>query len=144
MRRQRMLHRAWGVIGLSCCCVMTVGCGSRESRVPTFAAAGQVVTTEGVPVPHALIVLHAIEGQAESPRPRGTTDAEGRFQLTTYDTHDGAPAGEFVVTIEQWIRDNPNQPAKNHLPENLAKRDASGIRLSIAKGANVLEPILVR
>jgi hypothetical protein len=99
---------------------------------------------EGSPIPHALVVLHPIEGSSEAPKPRGTTDPEGRFQLTTYDTNDGAPEGQFVVTVEQWIRDDPNLPPTNHLPPSFAKTESSGIRILIAKGDNALEPIQIR
>lgn len=34
-----------------------------------------------------------------SPLPHGEVDADGRFRIGTYDTADGAPAGEYAVTI---------------------------------------------
>jgi hypothetical protein len=120
------------------------GCGNGERRVPTYKASGQLLAGDGKAVASALIVLHPVDATNKAPKPRATTDAEGRFQLTTYDTGDGAPDGEFIVTVEQWLRDDPNEAPTNHLHSDLGKPDSSGIRLTIAKSENVLEPIRLR
>jgi hypothetical protein len=117
------------------------GCGKAELRVPTYKASGQLLAADGKAVAGALIVLHPVDSNSVAPRPRATTDGEGRFQLTTYDTGDGAPEGQFIVTVEQWFRDDPNEAPTNHLPPDLGKPDSSGIRISIAKSENTLEPI---
>jgi hypothetical protein len=88
--------------------------------------------------------LHSIDGDATAPKPRATTDLEGKFQLTTYDTADGAPEGSFVVTVEQWLRVDPNEPPKNLLPQALSNKESSGIRVAISKSENTLEPIRLR
>lgn len=137
----------YGMVGqflVGLVCLTCSGCGTREPRVATFMAKGQVVAADGSPIPHVLVVLHPVDHSLDSPKPRGTTDAEGRYQLTTYDTNDGAPEGQFAVTVEQWIRDNPNLPPSNHLPQSFSKTESSGIRILIAKGENALEPIQIR
>ena len=120
------------------------GCGKGEHRVTTYKASGQLLAADGKAVASALIVLHPVDGTSKAPKPRATTDGEGRFQLTTYDTGDGAPDGEFIVTVEQWFRDDPNEAPTNHLPPALGKPDSSGIRITIAKSENALEPIRLR
>lgn len=120
------------------------GCGTGERRVATYKASGQLLAPDGGAVASALIVLHPVDAKHTAPKPRATTDAEGRFQLTTYDTGDGAPEGDFIVTVEQWYRDDPNEAPTNHLPPALGKPDSSGIRISIAKSENTLEPIRLR
>lgn len=142
------LEKHFGLmLGIAYICIpllVMVGCSSGEARLPTYAAAGQLLAADGQPVPHALVVLHPVEENATAPKPRATTDHEGRFQLTTYDTGDGAPAGNFVVTVEQWIRVDPNEPPKNHLPKALSSKDSSDIRVAISKSENTLEPIRLR
>ncbi|MCU0710404.1 MAG: carboxypeptidase-like regulatory domain-containing protein [Pirellula sp.] len=135
------------MLGIAYICIpllVLVGCSSGESRLPTYAAKGQLLAADGQPVPHALVVLHSIDGDATAPKPRATTDLEGKFQLTTYDTADGAPEGSFVVTVEQWLRVDPNEPPKNLLPQALSSKDSSDIRVAISKSENVLEPIRLR
>ena len=35
-----------------------------------------------------------------APHPRATVDKQGNFSLTTYEQADGAPPGEYLVTVE--------------------------------------------
>jgi hypothetical protein len=121
-----------------------IGCGGGEKRVQTFKSSGKVVKSDGSPVPYALVVLHPVGGNSDAPRSRGTTDEQGIFQLSTYDTNDGAPAGQFSVTIEQWLRDDPNKPATNHLPPSLSTAETSGFQVSITSGENQINPFEIR
>ncbi|MBM3965148.1 MAG: carboxypeptidase regulatory-like domain-containing protein [Planctomycetes bacterium] len=120
------------------------GCGGGERRVPVFKTSGSVVRADGSAVPNALVVLHATGAASSVPKPRGTTDDQGRFQLTTYEVDDGAPVGQFTVTVEQWIRDDPNLPPSNHLVATLAKPESSGLQASITQGANEIPPLTVQ
>ncbi len=124
--------------------LMMVGCGRGEVRVPTFAASGRLLAADDRPLAHALVVLHPLDANNKAPRPRATTDEEGNFQLTTYETGDGAPEGDFIVTVEQWLRDDPAEAPKNKLPTALSRPDSSTIRVAITKEANALEPIRLR
>src|SRR5688572_2850728 len=74
--------------------IATTGCGDGVARIPTHRAQGQVLW-EGKPLANAFVVLHP-----ESPDlvpARASTDASGNFTLTTFDTGDGAPAGDYKV-----------------------------------------------
>ena len=53
---------------------------------------------------------------AQRGQPRGVTDAEGRFQLRTYHDGDGAPAGEYTVTLYWPAPYRPNVPVSDQLP----------------------------
>jgi hypothetical protein len=78
------------------------GCGeSTESRVPVYPARGQVYH-KGKPVADALVVLKpsdSAKAPAGIPQPTGRTDRDGKFELHTYMSNDGAPAGNYVVGI---------------------------------------------
>lgn len=125
--------------------VMAVsGCGRGERRVPVFKTSGSVVRADGSAVPNALVVLHVNGPASMVPKPRGTTDEQGRFQLTTYEVDDGAPEGQFTITVEQWIRDDPNLPPSNHLVATLAKPESSGLQVTISQGANEIPPLTVQ
>src|SRR5215475_11519546 len=94
-------RRAWtwgGVCLLACLCSAC----AKSDRTSVYPARGQVLF-EGEPTPHALVVLHPVSAEnKETPRPQGKVDADGAFTLSTYDAGDGAPAGEYVVTV-QWL-----------------------------------------
>ena len=49
-----------------------------------------------------LIYLHPLFTETDKYpiHPKGETDAAGVFRITTYNTHDGAPEGAYLMTIE--------------------------------------------
>lgn len=136
--------RGWMVLVLFFPLGWQIGCRRGEVRVPTFAASGRLLSADDQPLAHALVVLHPVDATLKAPKPRATTDGEGNFQLTTYETGDGAPQGEFIVTVEQWLRDDPNEAPKNRLPSAFSRPDSSKIRIAITQSANALEPIRLR
>ena len=78
----------------------------RQPRKPTFAVSGKVL--DGTkPLANVAVVFHPVGD--DGPKPRGKTDADGAFSLTTYDTADGAPAGEYRVTLELWLAGRPDE-----------------------------------
>jgi hypothetical protein len=76
----------------------TVGCGS-SGKLPLVKVSGEVLVG-GKPADGALVVFHPTEKDRERDvKPFGTTDAQGKFALTTYEKDDGATPGEYKVTI---------------------------------------------
>jgi hypothetical protein len=120
-----------------------VGC-SKSDRLVTTPVEGKVLSQDGKPLERATVIFHSTDSSAKFPKPRGTTDAQGLFQLSTYDTADGAPVGKYKVTIEQWYRDTPDQAPTNHLPPGLSSVSTSGFEVELTKGPNVLEPFKIR
>ena len=127
----------------------TASCGSdRESVYPVK---GQVLL-DGRPAENASVVLHPQGGseQLERLRPHGRTDSEGCFQLTTYVAGDGAPAGEYKVTVTcpgpapEMDPDHPDPEMAIMGPDRLngRYRDAgvSPLRVTVVKGTNNLKP----
>jgi len=123
--------------------VFAAGC-SGEKKIPTFPVTGKVLTADGGPVDRALIVLHLQSSNATAPKPRGTTNADGSFELSTFNTGDGAPEGRYQVSIERWLRKDPNESPVNHLPPNLASPTTSGIEVEVKAGPNALDPFKLR
>lgn len=61
---------------------------------------GEVVTADGKPCDGALVVFHPqAPEKVNDPKPVATTDENGRFILTTHQLEDGAPEGEYGVTV---------------------------------------------
>jgi hypothetical protein len=70
----------------------------------------------------------------------GRSDEMGRFQMTTYFRFDGAPAGEFAVTVlkaEGW--DEDGEPIKNVLPAKYATPAKTPLKVTIKDGTNDVE-----
>src|SRR5262249_27157236 len=94
------------------------GCASGD-RVPLHPVRGKVPHT-GKPGKGPLVVFHPL-GQpgGHLPKPPASTDADGRFSLTTERPADGAPAGAYAVTVEQRERTAAGREqykARNLLP----------------------------
>lgn len=84
-------------------------CGCSDGRPPLYPVSGTVAFESGDPVRNASIEFVP---DSPAPSPRGRIDAQGRFSLGTYETNDGAPAGEYRVVVVQALP--PGAAAKIH------------------------------
>src|SRR5262249_28083759 len=82
------------------CCLCVVSCeGSRPRELPTNPTSGQVLVN-GSPAAGVRIEFHPVNQNPEQPiYPAATTKDDGRFTLETYKQGDGAPAGDYLVTL---------------------------------------------
>jgi hypothetical protein len=125
--------------------LMLVSCGPRSGHVPVYPVRGQVYF-QGKPASHAFVALHPCDQtNAAVPHPTAYTDAEGRFALSTYAPQDGAPAGEYVVTIVWWAPDAIKDPQEgdeltqlNRLPPRYGDPKSSGLQARITQETNEL------
>jgi hypothetical protein len=125
------------------------GCGKSQDpvgRPPVFHAEGKLVYDNG-PLAGAFVVLHprAPSGPS-SPRPHGQAAADGSFTLTSYDSNDGAPAGEYAVTVElrPLVKNGGDYAAgPNVLPKKYSRAETSPVTVKIAEGNNDLAPIQI-
>jgi hypothetical protein len=136
-------HRAVGSVLTMLLLSSLASC--RDDRFKkTYPVTGQVLF-EGKPPVGARVLFHSLEDpNDEISRPRATVDAEGRFVVNTYVPKDGAPAGNYVVTLH-WLPKGFNGPveAGNKLPMRYAKAETSGFKVEIRKENNDLEPFLL-
>src|SRR5262245_37204373 len=111
--------------------VLAVSC-SGDGRRPVFPVHGQV-RFEDKPTPGALVIFHPLnDPDPRAPRPVARVEADGSFAPTTYRTDDGAPAGEYAVTIT-WVKETDNQnapkeeqkPPHNNLPDRYGNPETS-------------------
>ena len=155
-----MINRTF-VLGVAACAtglsVMgAVGCGGREWP-PTYKTTG-MVTLDGSPVERASITFYPKEGQQPA---NATTDASGRYQMTSFNAGDGATAGSFDVAILKFPAieidavpggvpfdesNNTNagpspeslEDPENELPEKYSNSEKSGLSATVtADGENV-------
>ncbi|MCI0360225.1 MAG: hypothetical protein L0211_17240 [Planctomycetaceae bacterium] len=128
--------------------VTLAGCGGQAPhRVPVYKTAGKV-TFRDQPLEGAFLVLHPkAAATRDVPRPTAHVKPDGSFEPTTFLAADGAPAGEYVVTIEwrklvnvggEWT------PGPNLLPPKYNNPATSDVIVTIAEGTNDLPTIVLR
>jgi len=113
------------------------GCGESDGRLPVYPVQG-TVTLQGKPLGNALIALHPVDiSDPLATSCRATTDANGVFTISTYNANDGAPAGEYKVTIECYKLKGTGtslEPGPNILPEKYSQPTTSNLSLRVAAG----------
>lgn len=92
-----------------------------------------------------LVALHPVDPNApRTPeQPAGGIQADGRFEIMSYDVGDGVPAGEYAVTIREAPRADsapkPTLPAKKFRDPK-----TTPLRITVeAKGLNELPPLVI-
>jgi hypothetical protein len=104
--------------------------GVAENRKTTYPVKG-TVHLDGSPVPEVMVAFYEItssEPLRTVRRGDAIVDADGAFVLSSYVADDGAPAGEYVVTV--------TGPASSKLPEKYAKPTTSDLRVKVQAGKN--------
>lgn len=138
-----MYHRGLLAMFLGIACVL--GCNSDASqKVPgrsvTVKASGNV-TLNGKPVEGAIVMFNSEQLNLTA---YGKSDSSGHFQLTTYESGDGAPVGHYRVVIKKVEHavtgesDHPALPPMTELslglPEKYAQWETSGLNAVVVEG----------
>jgi hypothetical protein len=117
--------------------LLGAGCSERRTDAPSWPVEGRV-SFNGAPPVGAQVVFHPTGQSAGTVRPTGQVDKTGQFTLTTYTANDGAPAGDYDVTVEWWVSKH-DQLAVNQLPARYQQPKRSGLHARVtAGGANAL------
>jgi hypothetical protein len=110
-----------------------------------------------------VVIFHPAEGaveQARKMRPFAYGDEEGNFELKTYVDGDGAPPGEYRVSIiarsvgparspskDSPVAAQPVTGAAIRIPPEISRKyanvDTSGIKVTVIEGENDLEPFVL-
>lgn len=131
-------------VTLSVVLTTVTGCTPGEQRRPTFHVTGKVLDGSKA-VPNATVVFHPVGGDGQDAVvPRGTTGADGSFTLTSYDGNDGAPAGDYRVTVVQLLAGRPDEGPSNRLNAKFAKPESSGLTATVNAGPTDLKPFDVK
>lgn len=128
-------------LGVLVLVLLCAGCG--DSRRPVYPVRGKVLF-DGKPTPDALIIFHPLKDpDPDAPRPLTRVANDGSFTLTTYKMGDGAPAGEYAVTVT-WVREVDSQDAPreerreepNKLPERYSRPATTDLKVEVKKQPN--------
>ncbi|WP_422924663.1 hypothetical protein [Singulisphaera sp. PoT] len=125
---------------------LLAGCGGNGDRVPVYPVKGKVTVFGEVPE-GALVILNPVKDGGETEiRPSGKVRSDGTFSVTTYDADDGAPAGEYLGTI-QWNKLVQNgrdwKAGPNVVPKDYASRQTSPWKITVEAAPKELEPLAI-
>jgi hypothetical protein len=117
--------------------VSLAGCGS-AGKPEVVPAGGKVMFNKTTPPVGALVVFHPTDPAFEKQiggKPFAKVKDDGTFVLTTYAEGDGAPAGEYNVTID-W------RPPAKEMKISIGDGGASGPSKLNPKYSNPQQPTL--
>jgi len=108
-----MRYRGWAwavrgplMLGLVLLVALLPGC-RKKGWLETYPVKGAVLV-DGKPAKDVFVSFHPKEGVGDRPYlPSGQTNENGEFVLSTFVEGDGAPAGEYDVTVTWPVRFNP-------------------------------------
>jgi hypothetical protein len=152
---QPIFNKTWrtGVLLISSAMFLATASGCSKSkdlnRLPVFPVNGHLSVKGQVPS-GAFVVLHPKKGTATAPngdvvRPRALVNPDGSFAFGSYDSSDGAPSGDYSLTVE-WrriVRSSDGSPVlgPNVVPPKFTRPEWSPISIRVAEKSNELDPI---
>ena len=136
-----------------------LGCGAADDGRPTRYPVSGTVTMNGQPVAGATLNFLSSDGSRSAV---GQTDAQGRYELTTFSPGDGALPGDYGVAIMKYELttdaaarpedEAPDEPAGddpfaggpdpepvNVLPERYASVATSDLTATVVEGDNTFD-----
>jgi hypothetical protein len=127
---------------------LIVGCGrSGPPRVATNPAKGSI-TYQGQPIAGAFLALHPKAAlAADVPTARAVVKPDGTFSVSTYDTGDGLPEGDYIVTAlwRKVVKSGGEFiPGPDLLPGKYSRPETSDVIIHVAAGNNDLPPIVLK
>lgn len=116
---------------------LALGCGSSSTpsgQKPVHPVRGQVLV-DGKPAVGAFVLFIPAQEPVGTPdpRPRATVNEDGSFTLSTYGTDDGAPAGEYLVTVTWSPEGRDDEDKLQGRYQNPAR---SGLKATVKDGPN--------
>lgn len=133
-----MSLRIWAGRILPALFLLLPACG--ESRKKVYPVSGEVFV-DGKPAPDAFVFFHPVN-QPDIHVPFAQVDENGKFQIATYMSADGIPAGEYIVCFEWRERSGllkQNFDGPDRLGGRYYDKSKSQYRVTIGKGPMTLD-----
>jgi hypothetical protein len=141
MQRSAVLTLLAAILGA------VLGCGGKSDRVPVHPVRGKVVFAAPEPM-RAMVFFHPVgNADPKAHRPFATLEKDGSFELSTYDSKDGAPEGEYTITLSWELpakgsaEDTGPDLLRNTAYANPAK---TPLKATIKPGRNELEAFQIK
>ncbi len=114
--------------------VSLAGC---ETPVATHAVTGKVVLADGSPAGGGIIKFRTTSEEGETVKAHGQIQADGSFQLTTFEEGDGALEGDHeVILFSPATGDGGGAAAAPNFPQKYRKYETSGLQFHVSPGQN--------
>lgn len=123
------------------CLLLLAGCGGEDWHTATYPASGTVLIN-GLPAANVVVELHAVGEQPDSrnSRPWGIVQLDGTYELTTYAKADGAPPGDYALTL-RWPSDISTPSHFDRLSGAFDSVEQAPLRVTIEPDDNALPPV---
>lgn len=120
------------------------GCGEGDEGPVVHPVSGKVLVN-GKPAAKAQVSFHARGGPAGgAPPPMAITEEDGTFRPSTRYAHDGAPVGDYALTVI-WPKMRVDHGEEVAGPDQLRGKYSdpgrSGLKVTIKEGENTLPPL---
>jgi hypothetical protein len=144
--QRKLLRRALLVAAVAMGLASVSACSKDDGRVKVYPVNGKVLVG-GQPAARARVVFYPVAEELKKPGmpiPDGTTDNEGNFKLRSYDPGDGAPEGDYKVSViwldvPEGAEENPLS-AKDRLGGRYANPQKSNLTATVPKGGGEIPP----
>ena len=136
-RDERVFVQRWAALVILC--FLPPGCSRSSDQAGVYPVRGEVYFN-GQPASGAVVHFHPLNDEERSPAFAEVQD-DGSFELSTYGSHDGAEAGDYVVTInwrDEERVDGETIVGPDRLGERYSKRASSTLKATVSEGENVV------
>jgi hypothetical protein len=130
------MHGAW----VSSLLILT-GCGDEAWQAKVYPASG-TISINGAPPAGAVVTLNPTGNPIDvrNSKPAGVVGEDGSYRLTTYDPNDGAPVGEYALTII-WPWELTSGSSTDRLKSAYQDPAKSPRKVTISTGENKIPSI---
>jgi hypothetical protein len=138
---RRVLSGA-GLLAVALTALLLLPACRKSDRIETYPVKGKVLV-DGKPAKGAHVTLHPREATDRPYVPTGPVDDNGEFAIATFVAGDGAPAGEYDVTVVWPVRYNPISTLweGDKLNGRYGKKESPAKRVTVEKRPQELPPL---
>lgn len=123
-------------------CVILVGCGSGEKPRPKCYPVSGTLHYNGQ-VPTGAVVTLWLEDappDGKTPKPSGVIRTDGSFKVRTYDKEDGAPLGNYALTVV-WESDGQSPAGRDSFAGRYTNRAMPVAKITVTEAGCVVPPL---
>ena len=109
------------------------GCGR---RIATYPVRGTVTLVNGEPLAGGTVSMESADNSISA---TGTTDAQGRFAMSTLESGDGVPRGTYRAVILPPMGADPDRPTPMPFDPKYTRYETSGLEFTIEESIDDLK-----